>query len=205
MTRALQGITEGRASFVRAVERFGELEKDLETRILNQKRKLDEDEVAKKKENAEMQVEYERERKRRRVDLEHELRANETGELVRLLESQGKTAVPADHLARMERENKELRESREVVVEAAVGKIRLDMQKSLEAQEERLGLQHAAELATTKATVVQHKDTIELLNRTIANLRQDIDNQRELTKQVALAHRPRSPAPSHHQQHPPQR
>ena len=174
LTRAIQTIAKQQDSFKKAVEQFQEIEKDVEMRISAAKKKMDESEQARNKEINEMEASVERERKRRRIDLEQDIREFGTQQITKMLDT-------------LRTELEALRKTKEEAVSTAikdvVEKSKLEISTKIESQQ----LRHQAEMAAVTANRDQQKHQIKVLDDTIAALRNELDQQRKLTKEVAYA------------------
>lgn len=187
LTRAVQTIAKQQDAFKKSVEQFHEIEKDIEVRITSAKKKMDEQEQARKKEMDEMEASVERERKRRRIDLEQDIREFGNEQVGKMLADQKKVPILAEELATLRTEVDSLRKTKEEAVNAAVQnaleKAKLEMSTKIESQM----LRHQTEMATVTANRDQQKHQIKVLEDTIAALRNELDQQRKLTKEVAYA------------------
>jgi hypothetical protein len=187
LTRAIQTIAKQQDAFKKSVEQFHEIEKDIDVRISSSKKRMDEQEQLRKKEVDEMDVLVERERKRRRIDLEQDIREFGTQQVAKMLTEQKKVAILAEELEAMKTELETLRKTKEDAVlnavREALEKSKLEMTTKIESQ----ALRHQAEMAAVTANRDQQKHQIKVLDDTIAALRNELDQQRKLTREVAYA------------------
>jgi hypothetical protein len=193
MTRAIQILAKQREGFTKAVEQFNEIEKDIEMRVNVNKKKMDDQEAMRNKEMVELEAEFDRQRKRRRIDLEQDLREFGAENVKRLLGEQGKVSINAEELAQLREDLAVLRQGKEEGVRKAGAEANDKARAEIAARTETLQLKHSAELAAVNARADQQVNQIKVLQDTINSLRNELDRQRELTREVAYAQQPRAP------------
>lgn len=180
LTKALQNIVKQQTAFEAAVEKCKELISedlnDIETRF-----------EAKRKELSDLDTKFSYDEQNRKADLD--LRVKEYGYTAakQLLEERGEVAVSKDLYESLQRDLAELRQSKADEIKQAVADEHARSAQQTEMIKRTLELQKAAEVAKVEAQLETQVNQIELLKDTIKDLKNDLDEQRKLTKDVANA------------------
>lgn len=180
LARAINNITKSREAFNSAVEAFNSLEqehlKDLDLRIEEKHQELkdaEEDLVQK--------------RKRGEIDCDNDLAEHRRNAAIRFLSATGEEPIETTVLSSLRSELSELKSNFDTSLEKAREDERnlakTHLTSALKSQE----LMNKAEVATLQARLEQKDREIEVLNETISNLRQEVSEQRQLTKDVAAS------------------
>lgn len=180
LTKAIQGITKAQDGFTKSVEQLNALVSDtfndLELKLKTKQNELSQLE--------DKYVEEERSRK-----LEVDLNIKEHGYSVAqdILADRGEQAVPIVTYEELKRMYEELKQSHDADIENAV-KREHDRNNALTSTlKKTLELQNVAEVAKVQAQLEAQVKQIQVLESTIERITHDLDEQRKLTKEVALA------------------
>ena len=145
--------------------------------------KLDEKQVQLK----ELDDEYENKLKRLQIETDMKFAEYQYDTAVDVLEDKNEEPISSDELATLKNGIDTLRETLTDQHDEAVGRLRTDHKKSMEAALNSTELKHQASIADLKAKSVMFEHEITTLQRTIDKLHEEVDAQRELTKAVAEA------------------
>lgn len=183
LTRSINTITKNMQSFEKSV---GECKQLIEEGLTD----LEIRTTLKRKAMGELDEEYEHKKKSRKIDLEQDLRAHGFEEAVRILKEQKFTAIQDDELHKLKTELAEIKAEGKTQLESALNAERQRFQRDMEVFKTTSSLQNQTEVAKLTANVEKLQDHIKVLENTINAQKNDIDKQRELTKQVAESARP---------------
>lgn len=178
IAKAIQVLAKHKESFAAAVHNCENLEADilgdLEMRINN-----------KKKELADLEVQFEQDKKNRTVELDIELREHGYSSAISIIDKHNELAVSKVLYEKQQSELETLREGNKEQLEAAI-KLTKDAAAQSHAMTKRtLELEKKAEMANMEAQLNTSKAQIDLLEKTIESLKQDLADQRDLTRSVA--------------------
>jgi hypothetical protein len=180
LTKAIQSITKQQEGFEKAVEKCKELIADdfgdIETRL-----------EAKRKELSELEAKFEYDEQNRKVELDLRIKEHGYETAKSLLAERDEVAVAQEEYDRLQMEVKELRESKEREIKAALEAEASRNAKHVQALSQMMELKNQAEVAKVQAQLETQVNQIELLKETITDLKASIDEQRKLTKDVAQA------------------
>lgn len=187
LKRALLKIGKAQEEFTKAVQHYSELERDVELRINNTKKQLEEQHTIRTRAMEDLDGEFERQKKRKRIDLEHDIRQHGMEQVKILLEEHRQIALPRDDYQSMIAELETLRRLKQEGANAAEAAAQEKYKVELKTKIESLQLRHAAELASVNARADQQQNQIKLLEDMLVTYRADLDKSRELTKEIAYA------------------
>lgn len=187
MTRAIHNISKQQESFKKAVDQWHDIEKEIELRITATKKRMDDQESMRNKEMQELEGEVERQRKRKRIDMEQDIREFGMDQVKKLLAERKQISIAADEYEQLKKEVEILRKQKDDAVAQAVHECLDKAKAELSSRTESLQLRHSAELAGVNARADQGKNQIKVLEDTIGALRNELDRQRELTREIAYA------------------
>lgn len=180
LARAINNITKSREAFNSAVEAFNSLEqehlKDLDLRIEEKRQELkdaEEDLIQK--------------RKRGEIDCDNDLAEHRRTAAIRFLSETREEPIETTVLESLRADLEELKTSLETAVEKTRNEERVSAKTHLNSALKSQELTNKAEVATLQARLEQKDREIEVLNETISNLRQEVSEQRQLTKDVAAS------------------
>jgi recombinational DNA repair ATPase RecF len=182
LANALVAIQKSQIQFAGAVKAYEEISQEavqkLETLIEAKQKDLD-DKMA----DVESKV------KRRKIDAETEICAHKRKAVIDILQETNETPIEVDLLVELKGKIQALTEKHEAELKALsaslAGKHKRDLAIALKEKD----LEHKASVAEIKASSTQSLQEIKALKQTIAEQREEIKAQRELTKSVADAGR----------------
>jgi len=122
-----------------------------------------------------------------KICLDQKLREYGYKEASKIVTSRGEHIIHKEEYENLVSENKDLRDTLESKVQTIKEEQLALHKKQLSATITNLELKHKAETATLTAQTEQNNREIVHLNKTIENLRNEIEAQRLLTKEVAIA------------------
>jgi hypothetical protein len=180
LTKALQGVTKAEDGFSKSVTKLSELLtdtfNDLETRL-----------EAKQKDLDELKLRYEQEEKNKKIEVDQNVRAYAYEAAKKILTERKEVAVREEDYEQLREDYSELRATKEQEIRDSVSAERKRNDQHNEALKRTLELQKQAEVAQVEARLETQIQHIEVLKSTIENLKNDLQAQRELTKDVAQA------------------
>lgn len=183
MTAAIQNMTKTGEGFRKAVEGFHDIEKNAEMRILAKRRELQDLETARQQEDAEL----ERTKKHKRLDMQQDLREFGYEYIKKMLGERNETALPVAELEAMKADLDHLKKTKEQTIVNVTAKEAERAEQKIAANLEMITLRHLAQTATLKAQNEQQEAQIKTLQQNVQALRDELNAQRELTKQVAYS------------------
>jgi len=180
LTKALQGVTKSEDGFTKSVTKLNELLTetfaDLETRHAAKQKALDD-----------LKLRYEQEEKNRKIAVAQNVRARAYDAAKQSLTERKEVAVRSEDYEQLREDYSELRATKEQEIRDSVSAERKRNDQHNEALKRTLELQKQAEVAQVEARLETQIQHIEVLKSTIENLKNDLQAQRELTKDVAQA------------------
>ena len=180
LARAINNITKSREAFNSAVESFNALEqehlKDLDLRIEEKHQELKDAEES-----------LSQKRKRGEIDCENDLAEHRRTAAVDFLEATREVPVEAAVLEKLRADLARAQTEFDSAVAQAHSEEKAKGQSQLNAALRQQELTNKAEVATLQAQLDQKEREIEVLHETIRNLRQEVSEQRQLTKDVAAS------------------
>jgi len=179
---AISNITTKQDSFVKAVETLDKYKTDiLQT--------LDMEIETKKIDLQDMEQEYKHLKKSGQIDTDQFLKEYRYKGALEILEEEGEVSIKEDDLDELKREVESLRQERSEELEKLKKEERGKAKHVLDDALSRAELKHKAEIAELSAEATQQKREIATLQSTIDNLKNELSEQRKLTKDVAQASR----------------
>lgn len=142
---------------------------------------------AKQFELAELEKNFISKEKDGRISVDQKLKEYGYKEAVKIVNSNGQTAVDQEKYDLILAENSELKATLADTIQKTKEEEKIRHKKELNAVISNLELKHQAETATLTAQTQQKDREVDRLEKTIDNLRAEIDAQRSLTKDVAMA------------------
>jgi len=179
-TKAIQGVT-------KAQETFGKNVEGLETLIAETFAELELKLNAKQKELNALEEKFTHDERSKKLEVDLNVREHGYGAAVKILEERGEVAVPSVTYEELKRLYEELKTSRDSEVEAAVEREQERNNKHVAVLKQTLELKNQAEVAKVQAQLESQVVQIEVLNKTIDRITHDLEAQRSLTKDVAMA------------------
>jgi hypothetical protein len=164
--------------FLEATQQFQEYKTDVFA-------DLDRQIEAKKQELIDVTQTITSEEEETRISTKQKLQEFKRNAAIEVLNETDEVPIASDELEKMREELDKLRENKEDLIAMEVGKVRDEETKTRQTQINSIKLQHAADIATLKATSEQKVKEVEVLRTTIEDLKHELAEQRELTKSVA--------------------
>jgi len=122
-----------------------------------------------------------------KIKMNQEIREHGLQAANQLLASMNMTSISTDKLQAMTEELSTIKETSATSLAKAVEQEKQQAKQHLQREVHGIQLEHKANIASLQAQVEQQVKEIRLLNDTIANLQNEIAQQRNLTKEVAQA------------------
>lgn len=180
LTKALNGVRKAEDGFEKSVSKLSELLtetfSDFETRL-----------EAKQKELSQLKLHYEQEEKNKKIEVDQNVRAYSYEAAKEILTERNEVAVREEDYKQLRDDYAELRSTKEQEIRDSVTAERKRNERHIEALKRTFELQKQAEVAQVQARLETQIQHIEVLKDTINNLKNDLEKQRELTKDVAQA------------------
>lgn len=180
LARAINNITKSREAFNSAVESFNALEqehlKDLDLRIEEKHQEL-----------KDAEEDLSQKRKRGEIDCENDLAEHRRTAAVKFLEATNEVPIDSDELAQLKSDLASAQMDLTTADEKARAEEKARGQAQMNSALKQQELTNKAEVATLQAQLDQKEREIEVLHETIRNLRQEVSEQRQLTKDVAAS------------------
>lgn len=183
LTKAIVTIQKNQVSFAKSVDDakhlIEEYLQDLELRA-SEKR----DEMKK------LDAMYEEERRSKKIRIDQDLQAYGYAEALKVLAERKEVAISQDELTRLKNELETMKRDKAKEVAELVRVEREKHESALKTFQTTNDLKHAAEIATQTASNKQLQGHIAVLEKQIQSLQDDVNKQRQLTKDVAESARP---------------
>lgn len=183
LAKAVHTIVQKQDAFNKSVEDCSKLIHDglsnLEMEATSKRRKIDE-----------LNVQYEQTKRTRVIELEQDLQEHGYKKALELLAQRKEIAVSEEKWNQVLTRGDELAETVKTIEQTTLARCQKEHAKALQDQQERLTLKHQAEIADHVANSKQLKNHISVLEKQVGTLQQDIEKQRQLTKDVAESARP---------------
>lgn len=144
---------------------------------------------AKKQEIDRMEEQDQHDKKRRKTEADLELAEYCYDAAIRIIDGRGEVAIPAAVLKEMKDRLAKMTAEREAELTNAIAAEKASGQAALKIAVTHAKLTHKAETAVLEATNSTQTKEIEALKGTIANLHQEVAEQRKLTARIAEAGR----------------
>lgn len=142
---------------------------------------------AKQKELSALEEKFAHDERSRKLEVDLNVKENGYAAATRILEERGEVAVPSVTYEELKRLYEELKTSSDSEVEAAVEREQERNNKHVAVLKQTLELKNQAEVAKVKAQLESQVKQIEVLENTITRITKDLEAQRNLTKDVAMA------------------
>lgn len=126
-------------------------------------------------------------RKRKRIDCDNDLAEYKRQSAIRILEETGEIPILKSKYEEMVKKLEEQESVHKAEVAKITGKLTSDAKKDLDGQRKALDLEHKSRTASITAEVNQLKEQEKNYQKCIAMLEKQLDDQRQLTKEVAQA------------------
>jgi len=178
--KALNGLTAKQDAFIKAVEAVNEFKADTLTR-------LDMEIDDKKQELEELSKRFERLQKDGQIETDQLLAEHKYNGAVQILNDVQEVPIKSSELTQLRTELEKLRNGQATELEEALKSERTSAKRGLEMAIRNKELEHKAHVAELTAGNKQLTNEISSLHQAIANLKEEIAAQRELTREVAQA------------------
>lgn len=179
---AISSITTKQDAFIKAVETLDKYK----TEILQN---LDLEIESKKIELQDLEAEYIKRKKSGQIETDQYLKEYKYKGASQILEDEEEEPIRKDKLQEMRNEISTLRTAQTEELEKIKREERGKAKTSLDDALSRMELKHQAEIAQLSAEVTQQKKEIHTHELTIENMKNELSEQRKLTKDVAQAGR----------------
>lgn len=182
LAKAISNMSSKADSFMSAMENFKSFSKDALV-------KLDLDIEAKRLELDDLKKQIEHSIKNGKIDVDVALREYKREGAIAMLKEMNETVIPNKELDSLQRELESLRGNFDSMIASVKKEEAEKREKAISQAVKNMELQHKAANATVLALSEQREREIQNLKNTIADLRNEISAQRELTRSVAEAGR----------------
>ena len=182
LAMAFNALTSNQEAFVKAVETLDKYKTDI---LQN----LDMEIEAKKIDLQDLEAEYAKMKKTGQIETDQFLKEYKYKGAIEILQEEGEVSIKSDRLDKMKEEIDLLRDGHTEELEKIKKDERGKAKSALEDALSRAELKHQAEIANLSAEANQQKKEIKTLQDTIDNLKNELAEQRKLTKDVAQAGR----------------
>jgi hypothetical protein len=183
LTKSIINIKKQQESFEKSVN---ECKKLIEDHLEDLELKT----TAKRKAMVELDEDYESKKKTKRIELDQEIRAYGYQEALKIIKEHKEVAISEADLAKLNKELQELKQNRATEMAEVLRQEKEKYEKEMKTFQTTSDLRHQTEVATQAATIKQLQNHIQVLEKQTQSLQQDIEKQRELTKNVAESSRP---------------
>jgi DNA repair exonuclease SbcCD ATPase subunit len=146
--------------------------------------------TTKKRELEQLNEDYNHRQKTRHLQLEHEFKELEMTKVKEILESRNEMSITKQEHSNLQNQIKELHKAHEDETAQIRASLHHMHEKELKELEKTKRLEVSAQLAEFNAAKTSHTQQIALLHSTIESLRNELMEQRNLTKSVAESSRP---------------
>jgi hypothetical protein len=187
LAQAINNITLSGNTFVKAVESLSAFSQE---RLSELDMQID----SKKREYEQMNSHLENEFKNNQIETKQRLNEFKIKACEELVKDYNMQVIKNEDLYKLKSDLTVLQKELSEVNKSFDDKLRNDVEKEkqfytskLQQETSTLTLNHKAQIAELSAQCAQQKKEIEMLNRTIENLKHEVAEQRTLTKEVAIA------------------
>lgn len=177
LAQAIHGVSKTRDAFVKAVDNFNAMEGEV---LTNLGMRID----AKRAELEEAIADCDQQKRRAQIDFENFMQEHRREGAVKTLQETNEVPIDADTLSSLRSRLEELENSLDEKIADARRHEREQFQREKAGALHTKDLEHAAETAKLTAALDQKASQIEVLHETIANLKTEVSNQRDLTREV---------------------
>jgi len=191
LTKAINSLVKTQDTFGKNLEALTTLITDqlgdIELRLSNKQKALDE-----------LKEEYDRQLKNRKIEVDQAIKVYGYEEALKILAEKKEIPVDATDYQELKAEVDILKQEMKEAVDSAIKKERERAERELSRELKTQMLENDAKSAEASAQLSQKEKEVEVLEKQIKSLQQDLDKQRELTRSVAESARPVAPiyAPS---------
>ena len=182
--------------FTRSVEQFNDLQKDAQMRIQELSRRLDDGQIELEKSERTRLKDIELNCERRKMELETKLIGYELDQAKKVLKDRKQIAIPQEQYEELIASLDSLQSNKNNILAEAEQKAQEKYKEKLNAQMEAMKYKNEAEVAKVTAKMGEQAEHIVHLKDTITALLTDLEQQRNLTRDVAGSQRPILSAPS---------
>ena len=179
-TKAIQGVSKSQDGFTKAVE-------NLESLVSETFEGIELKLAAKQKELTDLEERFSHDERSKKLEVDLNVKEHEYDAATRILEARGEVAVPTITYDELKRMFEELKATRDKEVEIAVKREQDRNNKHVAVLKQTLELKNQAEVAKVEAKLEAQVMQIQVLEKTIDRATNDLNEQRKLTKDVAMA------------------
>ena len=179
-TKAIQTITKNQDSFNKSVD-------SLQTLITETFSELELKVNAKKKELADLEEKYLHDEKNMKLTVDLNVKEHGYNEALKILGEKDEVAVSKLDYEKLKKDYEDLKNTRSQEIKNAVDNEHKRNTEHVAVLKETLELQKRAEVAKVSAELVSQVNHIKILEQTVERVSKDLDEQRKLTKDVAMA------------------
>lgn len=179
-TKAIQGVTKAQDSFGKNVEGLKEL-------ISGTFNELELKLNSKQKELNDLEEKFSHNERSRKLEVDLNIKEHGYEAALDILKERGEVAVPEVTYEELKRMYSDLKASRDSDIDSVVKREQERNNKHIAVIKQTLELQNKAEVAKIQAQLEAQVKQVEVLQSTIERLTKDLDEQRKLTKDVAMA------------------
>ena len=183
LTKSVNSLKKTQETFGKSVENMNQLLRDyfedLELRI-----------ATKKRERQDLEEEYARLTKSAKIEIDQDLKAYGYDAAKKILSERKEVPICAEELKKLQEDLRVARSELKAAVDEAVKAANERSSRHLAHELKTRELEYSAKSANTDAALKQKDSEISVLQRTISDLRSEIEKQRALTEAVASASRP---------------
>ena len=180
LTKALQNITKNQTGFDKSVldlsslisETFGELELKINAR---------------QKELSDLDEKFTHSEKQKKLEVDLNVKEHGYQAALQFLENRDEIAVSKHHYDELKQTYENLKQTKDIDVKEAVSREQKRNNSHVAVLKQTLELQKQAEVAKVSAELSSQVKHIQILEKTIERVANDLNEQRKLTKDVALA------------------
>lgn len=180
LTKAIQEIIKKQAAFSKSVDSIEEvltrIDDDFEMKLKQKKDEL-----------SALEAEYNNTAKLRKLELDLAIKEHGYTQARQILEDRNEVPINMDELEHLREENLSLKREFEDKLTELRKKEEDRSKKSIAMMKNTMELEKKAELALQQARIQTQESEIELLKSTVAGLKEDLEAQRTLTRDVAQA------------------
>lgn len=180
LAKAIDRLCKNQIDFGKYVQQIDVLIKDVFAEIDVRQR-------VKRRELEDLNSEFERMKRDKRIQLEQDFKQWGMEQAVKFLLEKGQIPVSKDDQNKLLHEVENLKATRDELVQKAMDEATRRFEQELERTKTTLELKHKAEVIAKEAQINQLNKHVEVLERVIRDLKNDVDQQRTLTAQVSGA------------------
>lgn len=179
-TKAIQDITKAQETFGKNVETLNDV-------INNTFSEIELKLGAKQKELNDLEEKLANEERKRKLELDLSLKEYGYKSALEIISERGEVAVPSVSYNELQKMYDDLKQCKDNDVKRAVKNEQDRNSEHIKILTQTLELKNQAEVAKVQAQLETQVNQIQLLEKTIERITNDLDEQRKLTKDVALA------------------